>query len=71
MLSVCKVGRPVFVDRADRVVSTRAKNPTAGVRLFQHSVGDLVIYEVTPLDDPRVMHLLELIDVLPPEGERF
>ena len=45
----------VFVDRLDR--DTRPKSPSAwsGLKLFRQELGELVLYEVTPLSEPQVM----------------
>jgi hypothetical protein len=61
-------GRPVmvFVDRLDAEPG-RAEAPGGGLHLHRGTVGDLVLYELSPLDTPRVLPLLH--DPAGPDGE--
>jgi hypothetical protein len=44
----------------DRLKSDRTvKPPKAGARMFRKVAGDLVLYEVTPLDEPIVLPMLD------------
>lgn len=49
----------VFMDRRrdDRALDTP---PSSGLNLFRREVGDLVLYEVTPLDQPEVIPRLNI-----------
>ncbi len=48
-------GKPVivFVDRKEKDSSIAA--PPEGLHLFRGEIGDLVLYEMSPLDEPRVL----------------
>ena len=52
----------VFIDRAN-ADSHPADPPSAtGLHLFRQELGPLVMYELTPLDQPMVMSYLHLVD---------
>ncbi|GMU21089.1 MAG: hypothetical protein AMXMBFR13_11830 [Phycisphaerae bacterium] len=46
-----------FVDRAQAVGDAPTVPPDSGLRVFQRQLGDLVLYEVTPLDQARLLQL--------------
>jgi hypothetical protein len=48
----------VFVDRADCDYRPPASCGSSGLHLFTKQVGSLMLYELTPLDKPRVMEFL-------------
>ncbi len=50
-------GEPVlvFVDRLDRDTQPEKPSWWSGLNLFRSELEDFVLYEVTPLDEPRVM----------------
>lgn len=49
----------VIMDRADREEGRPWGHAGPGLRVFRRQMGKLVLYEVTPLDSPRVTELLE------------
>lgn len=66
-------GEPVlvFVERLDRDRQPEEPSRWSGLRLFRRELEDLVMYEVTPLDEPRVMANFYIPDAseLPEAGE--
>jgi hypothetical protein len=60
-------GRPVlvFVDKASNDTHPAEPSAKSGLHLFRKELGPLVLYEVTPLDHPRVMDYLYPADVPP------
>jgi hypothetical protein len=58
-------GQPVivFVDRADRVANPPVEPAVeSGLRLFRTQLGELELYEITPMKKPGVMKYLEVVD---------
>jgi hypothetical protein len=45
----------VFVERLDREVQPDHPSWSSGLKLFRQELGELVLYEVTPLSEPRVI----------------
>ncbi|HVU88997.1 MAG TPA: hypothetical protein VHD36_16855 [Pirellulales bacterium] len=61
-------GKPVmvFVDRKENEEDgVIPPSPDSGLHLFQKELGNLVLYEVTPFDEPRVMDYLYAAEVPP------
>ncbi|HEY4308361.1 MAG TPA: hypothetical protein VGN12_02815, partial [Pirellulales bacterium] len=60
-------GQPVmvFVDRRENEEQVVPPAPDSGLHLFRKDLGDLVLYELTPFDAPRVMDYLYHADVPP------
>jgi hypothetical protein len=56
----------VFVDRVRDDPHLEQPDPDTGLHLFRKELGSLVLYELTPLDEPRVMDYLYAADVPPP-----
>jgi hypothetical protein len=52
----------VFVDRLERDQPQAMPEPSSGLRLFRKQLGELVLYELTPLTAPRVMDFLSLAE---------
>ena len=48
----------VFVDRTSADTDPKLDQSRAGLHLFRKELGSLVLYEVTPLAEPRVMDYL-------------
>jgi hypothetical protein len=53
----------VFVDRMGAGPPPQPPASQSGLHLFQKELGSLVLYELTPLGEPRVMDYLYLADV--------
>ncbi len=53
-------GQPVmvFVDRRENDEQIVPPDPKTGLHLFRKELGDLVLYELTPFAEPRVMEYL-------------
>jgi hypothetical protein len=60
-------GKPVMilVDRASADTHPSPPPAGSGLHLFRKELGSLVIYELTPLDQPAVMDYLKLAEVPP------
>jgi hypothetical protein len=60
----------VFVDRADSDYTPADPCNSCGLHLFRKQVGSLMLYELTPLDQPKLMEYLRLPDekASPPSG---
>ena len=48
----------VFVDRTSADTDPKLDQGRVGLHLFRKELGSLVLYEVTPLGEPRVMDYL-------------
>jgi len=55
----------VFVDRLEADPHPAEPEPDTGLHLFRKELGPLVLYELSPLDEPRVMDYLYPADVPP------
>lgn len=55
----------VFGDHVRATSEDTPKLTDTSLNLFQRRIGDLVLYEITPLDTPRVLDHFLLIDSLP------
>jgi hypothetical protein len=63
----------VFADHTRAVDNTQTELANPGLHLFQRRVGDLMLYELTPLDTPTVLDLLLIpddLDAAPPADPR-
>jgi hypothetical protein len=65
-------GKPVmvFVDRADSDYRPAQPCGSCGLHLFSKQVGPLMLYELTPLDQPKVMEYLRLPEAKTPHSSR-
>jgi hypothetical protein len=57
----------VFVDKLSRDRPIEAPSEASGLRMFRRELGSLVLYEITPFDEPRMISFL--IPAAPPAGE--
>ena len=60
---LCYVGQTpvvVFIDRREEDIPMAANNPDTNLRVFRKRIGDLVLYEVTPLETANIMDYLEI-----------
>ncbi len=58
----------VFIDRVERDQGTDREMPP-GLHVFRRELGSLVLYEVTPLDEPALVTHLRRPEALPEPGE--
>ena len=61
-------GKPiiVFIDRVDRDIQPDEPSKLSGLNLFRKELDGLVLYEITPLNEARVIDYFYSIDELPP-----
>ncbi|MEQ8209851.1 MAG: hypothetical protein RH917_08460 [Lacipirellulaceae bacterium] len=64
-------GKPVlvFVERLALDTKPEAPSWSSGLELFRKELGDLVLYEVTPFSEPRVLEHFYIPETLPPLEE--
>ncbi len=64
-------GEPVmvFVDRLENEDNEPPPQPDAGLHVFRRELGSLVLFEVTPLDEPALVEHLTAPDRLPEPGQ--
>ena len=55
----------VFVDRVTADTHPTLRSSESKLHLFRKELGPLVVYELTPLDQPKVSDYLYLADVPP------